>query len=38
MLLVQEARVTEQERALTLLSDLEDSERIHLATIEALQD
>ena len=38
MLMVREARVAEQERALTRLSDLEDSERVHLATIEALQD
>ena len=38
MLIVQEARVAEQERDLTRLSDLEDSERVHLATIEALQD
>ena len=38
MLMVREARVTEQERALTRLSDLEDNERLHLATIEALQD
>ena len=38
MLMVREARVAEQERALTRMSDPEDSERVHLATIEALQD
>ena len=34
MLMVREARVAEQEGVLTRLSDLEDSERVYLATIE----
>ena len=38
MLIAREGRISEQEKALTRLSDLEDSEHVHLATIEALQD
>ena len=38
MLMVREARVADQEGVLARLSDLEDSERVHLATIEDLQD
>ena len=38
MLMVREARVAEQEGVLGRLSDLEDSERVYIATIEELQD
>ena len=38
MLMVHEASMAEQERDLMRLSDLEDSERIYLATIEELQE
>ena len=38
ILIARDARISEQEKTLTRLSNLGDSECVHLATIDALQD
>ena len=38
VLMVRETKVSEQEKALAWLADLEESERVYIATIEELQD